>query len=67
MFQWVHTPSSLDIHHTEFYQSRKLFALSIEDKNTAARPDAKWHHRGYSSIGKEQVVQDVRPNTPLLS
>jgi isopenicillin N synthase-like dioxygenase len=40
-----------------FQWSRKLFALSEQEKMLALRPKESWWHRGYSSIGKEQISQ----------
>jgi isopenicillin N synthase-like dioxygenase len=42
-----------------FQWSRKLFALPYDSKMAAPRPQESWWHRGYSGIGKEQVIQTV--------
>ncbi|KAH6604788.1 flavonol synthase flavanone 3-hydroxylase [Trichoderma cornu-damae] len=39
--------------------SRKFFSLPQADKDKAPRPAEAWHHRGYSSVGREKVSQMV--------
>lgn len=42
-----------------FEWSKKFFELSDEQKSKCAHPPSGAHHRGWSSVGKEKVVQMV--------
>jgi len=49
-----HGLSAQEIHEA-FTWTRKLFALSEEEKMKAPHPEGNMPHRGYSGIGKEKV------------
>ncbi|EGX88681.1 gibberellin 20-oxidase, putative [Cordyceps militaris CM01] len=42
-----------------FSWSRQFFDLPQSEKDKAPHPPEGWHHRGYSSIGREKVSQHV--------
>ncbi|KAL7932237.1 hypothetical protein V8C35DRAFT_307752 [Trichoderma chlorosporum] len=42
-----------------FNWSRKFFSLPQSEKNLAPHPTEAWHHRGYSSVGREKVSQMI--------
>ncbi|XWW94535.1 hypothetical protein V2A60_002478 [Cordyceps javanica] len=42
-----------------FSWSRRFFDLPQAEKDKAPHPAEAWHHRGYSSIGREKVSQNV--------
>lgn len=42
-----------------FSWSKKFFELPLEEKQKCAHPPNGAHHRGWSSVGKEKVVQMV--------
>ncbi|KAK5987382.1 2-oxoglutarate-dependent dioxygenase buaE [Cladobotryum mycophilum] len=42
-----------------FRWSRQFFALPQSDKDKAPHPEATWHQRGYSSVGREKVSQMI--------
>ncbi|KAM3547684.1 hypothetical protein ARSEF4850_009867 [Beauveria asiatica] len=42
-----------------FFWSRKFFDLAQSEKDKAPHPAEGWYHRGYSSIGREKVSQNL--------
>ncbi|KAJ3495794.1 hypothetical protein NLG97_g3132 [Lecanicillium saksenae] len=42
-----------------FSWSRKFFDLPQSEKDKAPHPPEGWHHRGYSSIGREKVTHNT--------
>ncbi|KAJ2975763.1 hypothetical protein NQ176_g5339 [Zarea fungicola] len=42
-----------------FSWSRKFFNLPQDEKDKSPHPPEGWYHRGYSSIGREKVSQNV--------
>jgi len=59
-----HGLSAREIHEA-FTWTRKLFALSEEEKMKAPHPEGNMPHRGYSGIGKEKVYspEDLGSNS----
>ncbi|KAJ7218440.1 thymine dioxygenase [Mycena pura] len=48
-----------------FAESKSFFALPLELKELAPHPPSGAHHRGYSSLGREKIVQPTPDgNTP---
>ncbi|KAM0511061.1 hypothetical protein ACHAPE_010265 [Trichoderma viride] len=39
--------------------NHRFFGMPQTDKDKAPRPSASWHHRGYSSVGREKVSQMI--------
>ncbi|RFU75572.1 flavonol synthase flavanone 3-hydroxylase [Trichoderma arundinaceum] len=48
-----------DVVDEAFLWSRKFFSLPQSDKDKAPHPPKAWHHRGYSSVGREKVSQMI--------
>ncbi|KAL7922744.1 hypothetical protein ACQKWADRAFT_326664 [Trichoderma austrokoningii] len=42
-----------------FAWNHKFFSMSQSNKDKALRPSARWHHRGYSNVGREKVSQMI--------
>lgn len=40
-------------------KNHRFFGMSQTDKDKAPRPEESWHHRGYSSVGREKVTQMI--------
>ncbi|PNP38270.1 hypothetical protein TGAMA5MH_09843 [Trichoderma gamsii] len=48
-----------DVVDESFVWNHKFFSMPQTDKDKAPRPSASWHHRGYSSVGREKVSQMI--------
>ncbi|GFP56406.1 hypothetical protein ACSS6W_006685 [Trichoderma asperelloides] len=42
-----------------FVWNHRFFNMPQADKDKAPRPSESWHHRGYSSVGREKVSQMI--------
>ncbi|KAL6878575.1 hypothetical protein J3F83DRAFT_239395 [Trichoderma novae-zelandiae] len=56
-----------DVVEEAFRWSRQFFNLPQSDKDRAPHPPEAWHHRGYSSVGREKVSQMIFDSASLAA